>query len=142
MNLPAVVLGVDIAKLKFDVCLIKENQKVKHKVFANTKHGFEQLAAWLNSHQVSSLHVCLEATGSYGEALALHLFNAGHQVSVVNPAAVKAFAASRLTRTKTDKVDAELIARFCLAQQPEAWRPPAPEVQHTASSCPASGITR
>lgn len=45
---------------------------------------------------------------------------AGYRVSVVNPAAVKAFAASRLTRTKTDKVDAELIARFCLAQQPPA----------------------
>jgi len=129
MNLPAVVLGVDIAKLKFDVCLVKENQKFKHKVFANTKHGFEQLVAWLASHQADSLHICLEATGSYGEALAVYLFDAGHQVSVVNPAAVKAFAASRLTRTKTDKVDAELIARFCLAQQPEAWRPPAPEVQ-------------
>jgi transposase len=71
----------------------------------------------------------LEATGSYGEALALYLFNVGLTVSVVNPAAVKAFAASRLTRTKTDKVDAELIARFCLAQQPEAWQPPAPEVR-------------
>jgi transposase len=129
MNLPAVVLGVDIAKLKFDVCLVKENQKVKHKVFVNTKHGFEQLVAWLNSHQVGSLHICLEATGSYGEALALFLHEAGYRVSVVNPAAVKAFAASRLTRTKTDKVDAELIARFCLAQQPQAWTPPASEVR-------------
>ena len=82
MNLSAVVLGVDIAKLKFDVCLVKENQQVKHKVFVNTKHGFDQLVAWLASHQVGSLHVCLEATGSYGEALALHLFDAGHQVSV------------------------------------------------------------
>ncbi len=129
MNLSVAALGVDIAKLKFDVCLIKENGKAKHKVFANTTHGFEQLSIWLSSHQVGSLHVCLEATGSYGEALALYLFDVGLTVSVVNPAAVKAFAASRLTRTKTDKVDAELIARFCLAQQPEAWQPPAPEVR-------------
>ena len=128
MNLSC-VLGVDIAKLKFDVCLIKENGKAKHKVFANTTHGFEQLVAWLSSYQVGSLHVCLEATGSYGEALATHLFDAGLTVSVVNPAQVKAFAASRLTRTKTDKVDAELIARFCLAQQPAPWQPPAPEVR-------------
>ncbi len=64
MNLPAVVLGVDIAKLKFDVCLVKENQKLKHKVKALTKHGFEQLVAWLASQQVGSLHICLEATGS------------------------------------------------------------------------------
>jgi transposase len=128
MNL-SVVLGIDIAKLKFDVCLIKENGKAKHKVFANTTSGFEQLVAWLISYQVGSLHVCLEATGSYGEALATHLFDAGLTVSVVNPAQVKAFAASRLTRTKTDKVDAELIARFCLAQQPAPWQPPAPEVR-------------
>jgi transposase len=71
----------------------------------------------------------MEATGAYGEALALHLHAAGHTVSVVNPAAVKAFAQSRLSRTKTDKVDAELIARFCLAQRPPAWSPPAPEVR-------------
>ncbi len=86
MNLTTVVLGVDIAKLKFDVCLIKENGKAKHKVFANTTHGFEQLAAWLSSHRVAGLHACLEATGSYGEALALYLFDAGLTVSVVNPA--------------------------------------------------------
>ncbi len=129
MNLPAVVLGIDIAKLKFDVCLIKENQKVKHKVFANAQRGFEQLVTWLASHQVDSLHVCLEATGSYGEALALFLHEAGHRVSIINPAAIKAFAAASLTRTKTDKVDAELIARFCLAQQPATWTPPASEVR-------------
>ena len=86
MNLSAAALGVDIAKLKFDVCLIKENGKAKHKVFTNTTHGFEQLVVWLNSHQAGSLHVCLEATGSYGEALALYLFDAGLIVSVVNPA--------------------------------------------------------
>jgi transposase len=50
-------------------------------------------------------------------------------VSIINPAAVKAFAQSRLSRTKTDKVDAELIARFCQAQQPPAWTPLSPEVR-------------
>ena len=139
MNL-SVVLGIDIAKLKFDVCLIKENGKAKHKIFANTKHGFEQLVIWLNSHTVSNLHACLEATGSYGEALALYLFDAGYRVSVVNPAQVKAFAASRLTRTKTDKVDAELIARFCLLQQPSAWQPPAPAVRGLPRLGAPSGI--
>jgi transposase len=129
MNSSVAALGIDIAKLKFDVCLIKENGKAKHKVFANTKHGFEQLVAWLGSHQADCLHICLEATGSYGQALAFHLFDAGHVVSIVNPAAVKAFAASRLSRTKTDKVDAELITRFCLAQEPQAWHPPEPQVR-------------
>ncbi len=131
MNLSSssVALGIDIAKAKFDVCLMKESGRAKHKVFANTRHGFEQLIRWLNSHQVTELHACLEATGTYGESLALFLFEAGFVVSVVNPAAVRAFANAGLSRTKTDKVDAELIARFCLAQPPVAWQPPAPELR-------------
>ncbi len=48
---------------------------------------------------------------------------------MVNPAAIKAFAGSRLSRTKTDRVDAELIARFCLAQAPLAWTPVSAEVR-------------
>jgi len=68
-------------------------------------------------------------SGTYSEPLALFLHEAGHQVSVINPAAVKAFAQSRLSRTKTDKVDAELIARFCQAQAPPAWTPPPAEVR-------------
>jgi transposase len=71
----------------------------------------------------------LEATGTYGIALALYLHAQQHVVSLVNPAAIKAFAASRLTRSKTDRVDAALIARFCATQAPPAWTPPATEVQ-------------
>ncbi len=123
------VLGIDIAKLKFDAGLIDTDAKLRHKVFPNTVTGFSQLSAWLTKHKVEHVHACMEATGTYGEALALHLHAAGHTVSVINPAAVKAFAGSRLSRTKTDKVDAELIARFCVAQQPPRWTPPAREVR-------------
>jgi transposase len=59
------------------------------------------------------VHACIEATGTYGDALAAYLHEAGHTVSRVNPAAVKAYAQSRLTRTKNDRVDAALIASFC-----------------------------
>lgn len=127
MLLPA--LGIDIAKLKFSVCLLNPSGKLKHKVFPNTAVGFQELDAWLIKQGSPYTHACLEATGVYGEALALHLHKAGHQVSVINPAAVKAFAASRLSRTKTDEIDAELIAHFCVAQRPLAWTPPAPEVR-------------
>lgn len=127
--MPLPTLGLDIAKLKFNACLITAAGKLRHKLFPNNHDGFAQLADWLTRHDAAHTHACREATGSYGEALALHLHAAGHAVSVINPAAVKAFAASRLSRTKTDKVDAELIARFCLAQRPAAWSPPAPEVR-------------
>lgn len=127
MNLPC--LGIDIAKVKFNVCLLRCNGKLKHKVFANSVVGFAELHEWLEKLSVPQVHACLEATGTYGEALSHYLHDHGHSVSVMNPAAIKAFAASRLSRTKTDRVDAELIARFCLAHQPPAWTPPAPEVR-------------
>jgi transposase len=121
--------GIDIAKLKFNVCLIQHNGKLKHKVFPNTSTGFEPLREWLSKHGVQRVHACLEATGAYGEALSLFLHEAEHRVSVINPAAVKAFAQSRLSRTRTDRVDAELIARFCQMQEPLEWTPPAAEIR-------------
>jgi transposase len=127
MSLP--VLGIDISKLKFNVCLIHKSGKLKHKVFPNTSTGFEQLSDWLSQQGVQRVHACLEATGTYGEALSLFLHQADHTVSVVNPAAIKAFAGSRLSRTKTEGVDAELIARFCLSQAPLAWTPLPQEVR-------------
>jgi transposase len=117
------VLGIDISKLKFNLCLIQPSGKLKHKVFPNTSTGFEQLREWLSKQDVRSVHACLEATGTYSEPLALFLHESGHRVSLINPAATKAFAQSRLSRTKNDRVDAELIARFCQAQAPPAWKP-------------------
>jgi transposase len=122
-------LGIDIAKLKFNVCLIQQSGKLKHKLFPNNATGFEQLREWLSRQGIRQVYACLEATGTYGEALALFLHEAGHSVSIINPAAVKAFAQSRLSRTKTDRVDAALIARFCQAQAPPAWRPLPAEVR-------------
>ena len=82
------VLGIDIAKLKFDACLINIDAKLRYKVFPNNVAGFAQLAAWLTKQGVGQAHACMEATGTYGEALALHLHAAGHTVSAINPAAV------------------------------------------------------
>lgn len=121
-------LGIDISKAKFDVALILETGKLRHKVFPNTDAGFKLLSTWLSKQKVELVHACLEATGTYSEALALYLHNAGHTVSILNPAVIKAFAQSELSRTKTDKTDASLIARYCLKNKPSAWSPPAPEI--------------
>lgn len=123
-------LGIDIAKLKFNVCLIREDARLRHKVFANTQVGFSQLSTWLSNNGVALAHACMESTATYGEALATYLADSGHRVSVINPAAIKAYAGCQLSRTKTDKVDAQLIARFCLTQQPPLWTPQAPEIRH------------
>jgi len=120
------VLGIDVSKDKLDGVLLSEQQSHSG-VFANNRQGFEQLQRWLSKRLDGEVHACLEATGHYGEAVAEFLHQAGHTVSVVNPARIKAFAASRLSRQKTDQTDAKLIALFCQSQHPEAWTPPAPE---------------
>ena len=122
-------LGIDISKRKFDACLVREAGKFRHKVFPNTAAGFAQLSAWLSKHRVEHVHACLEATGTYGEALATHLHDCGHTVSIVNPAAIKAYAQSHLSRAKTDKADATLIAQFCHERRPPAWQPLPAEVR-------------
>lgn len=51
------------------------------------------------------------------------MHNKNYFVSIVNPAKIKGFAQSELTRTKTDVADAKLIARFCKVMQPSKWEP-------------------
>jgi transposase len=121
-------LGIDIAKKTFDAALIVDD-KLRHKVFNNSPSGFAALQAWLLKQGASRVHACLEATGTYGEDLALVLHDTGHIVSIVNPAQIKAYAMSRLSRNKTDKVDAQLIARFCAGEKPQTWQPPATELR-------------
>jgi len=118
-------LGIDVAKGKLDCALQLPNGKFRSKAgLPNTLKGFAELDHWLQAHQVSRVHVCMEATGIYWEAIAEHLSNAGHTVSVVNPFQIKSFAGSCLARSKTDKIDARLIARFCAERRPEPWRAP------------------
>jgi transposase len=121
-------LGIDLSKETFHAFLLGDCADAK-KVFPNTPKGFEQLTTWLKNRHTDEVHFCMEATGAYWEALALYLHGLDQHVSVVNPARIKAFAQSELLRTKTDAVDAALIARFCKSQSPEPWVPPSPEIR-------------
>jgi transposase len=116
------ILGIDIAKKTFQVALLSNN-KFKHKSFENNLKGFHALSHWLNKLNITLLHACLEATGSYGEALAQYLFDVGFKVSVVNPAKIKGFAQCQLIRLKSDKADATLIAHYCATMNPTLWQP-------------------
>jgi transposase len=123
------VLGIDIAKATFDVALLLPDGKIRRKSCANTPAGFADLTRWLERHGASSVHASLEATGTYGDALAHYLYDAGHVISVLNPAVTHAYAASRLARAKTDRIDAALIARYTATEQPAAWTPAPREVR-------------
>jgi transposase len=118
------ILGIDIAKGTFDTALTQDNQAYAQASFSNDSQGFKRVVKWLATHQVEALHVCLEATGRYGDALADYLHTQGHQVSLVNPAQIHAYGRSKLRRNKNDRLDAQLIADFCFTQQPLAWKPP------------------
>lgn len=128
-NNSKIVLGIDIAKLTLDVALLFK-QKVLTKQFDNSSAGFKLLQAWLESLEIEQVHVCLEATGTYGDGAAYFLHAKGHYVSVVNPLRIKGYAKSKLARNKTDKADARLIADFCFTQEPTLWTPPSVEVEH------------
>jgi transposase len=121
-------LGIDVAKAKFDAALLFPG-KLARRTFAMDATGFAALAKWVRHQGAEQVHACLEATGEYGAALALFLYEAGYRVSLVNPARISAYAKSRLARTKTDQADAALIAHFCQTQQPLPWTPPAAEVR-------------
>jgi transposase len=114
------VLGIDVAKRKLDVVLLREGSK-QFRAFANGPSGWRDLLGWLARQQLGQVHACLEATGRYGEGVGECLHQAGHVVSVVNPAQIKDFARSKLGRNKTDRVDASLAAEFCLMFKPAAW---------------------
>ena len=125
MNETTCVVGIDVAKRKFDIALLINN-KIKTKVFDNTSAGHKAFEDWLIERSVipGQTHLFMEATGPYSEVLATKLVTDGWQVSVVNPARIKGFAQSELARNKTDRADATLLARFCMAMRPNLWIPP------------------
>jgi transposase len=122
------VLGIDVGKHDLHAVLL-QGKRPTSKSVPNSGTGIARLQAWLTNRKAERVHVCLEATGGWSEEVAIALSQAGHVVSLVNPARIKAFAQSELLRTKTDRIDAALIARFCRLHEPQPWTPPAPEIR-------------
>jgi transposase len=119
-------MGIDLAKATFDFCLLSSSGACLWRgQFSNDAGGFERFLAQLQARgwKLSQIHFGLEATGVYGKALSAALHQRGLALSVLNPAQVKCFALSVLRRTKNDRVDARIIARFCQERKPLATRP-------------------
>jgi len=125
-------VGLDISSQTFTVQLLVEGTPVgKALDFANESKGYKQLLQWLKTHDVplSQTHAVMEATGVYWEECALYLHEKGIRVNVVNPAQIKAFANMTLRRSKTDRTDANLIARFAATMPLPLWEPPSLEME-------------
>jgi len=117
-------LGIDVAKKTFDVAL-KIGETYSQNSFENNATGFKKLKKWLAKlAPANQIHGCLEATGIHHLALAIELNAYLKTVSVVNPRCPKSFADAQLRRSKSDSVDARIIADFCEALKPADWVAP------------------
>lgn len=120
MSSTKTILGLDVSKDKLDACLLTPQPRTC--TVPNTPAGHARLLAWAGD--AGPLHLCLEATSTYGLPVARHAHAAGHAVSVLQPLAVHRYAQATLARNKTDRLDAALIADFGRTQQPRRWCPP------------------
>jgi len=114
--------GIDVSAKTVTLVISREGRTGKPREFANTPQGHAALSKVLHKAQVE--RVCLEATGLYHLDLALALDDAGLAVMVVNPKAAKRFAEAMQTRTKTDAVDAALLAQFAQRMPFKPWERP------------------
>jgi transposase len=108
-------VGIDVAKNSLDVCLLTDSKRF---TTTNDSQGFGQLLEALPTP--GSCLVVLEATGGYQRAIVAELVAAGHRVAVVNPRQVRDFARGLGILAKTDRLDAEVIARFGQQAQPRS----------------------
>jgi transposase len=126
------IIGIDVSKAKLDCAWLRDENKVKTKACVNNPEGWKALVTWAQAHTggaISELHFVMEATGIYHENLATWLHDSGAKVSVVNPAHVKHYAQSLGARTKNDKKDSVLLARYGSKESPAFWQPAPLEIR-------------
>jgi len=113
-------VGIDISKLSFDVAICNFESKYKYFKFANNEGGFVSFL----KHLDTSESICvMEASGPYYLKLATFLSEREIAVCVVNPLIIRRFSQMRMSRTKTDKKDAMLIAEYGKTEKPNLWQP-------------------
>lgn len=100
------IVGIDVSRDWLDIHCLPDGARFR---WPNNEDGHTRIAALAAERHAL---VCFEATGGQEWRLWSSLDTAGIATRQLPPAQIKAFAASRGTRAKTDRIDAELIARF------------------------------
>jgi transposase len=111
------VAGIDVGKLYLDVGIAPAGKRFR---VHNDNRGIHSLVARVSAAAVQ--RVVLEAIGPYARKVVAALRTAGIEVGLVNPRRIKAFRDAEGRRAKTDRLDADLIARFAL-KMTDALRP-------------------
>ena len=122
--------GIDVSHKELVIVVSVKGKARKAKTFENTPsgHAIVQLLSKLKGES----RVCLEATGIYHFDLAAALSRAeGIEVMVINPKASHNFAKVLMKRSKTDAVDAGILAIYCERMPFEAWE----RDNHPGSPC-------
>lgn len=142
MDITRQCVGIDIAKRSFTACLGKRNvdgsyDLSKVKEFSNDKKGYNQLTKWVGKTMMKDLELsfAMEATGIYFEQLAYHLFNLKKNVSVLLPNKVSHYGKSLNVKSKTDIVDAKVIAMLGCDRKLAKWVPPSPLFKKLRAVC-------
>lgn len=118
-------VGIDVSKDDFVVAYRMENQTIKTKTYENNKKGIRTFLKTIDQ----DCWCIMEATGVYHLSLAIAISKKDIDVSVVNPLQIKRFAQTKLSRTKTDKADAMLIAEYGYRMKPKLYVVPEEFVQ-------------
>jgi transposase len=121
MDSRAVFVGIDVGKYYVDLAVDGE-EGVRR--FKNDDSGIEEILKALQPRSVAL--VVLEASGGYERQVLASLLGAGIAAVAVNPRQVRDFAKAIGRLEKTDRVDAEVLARFASAVRPKV-RPRVPE---------------
>jgi transposase len=123
-------VGIDVASDKLDVRLgaISTAEQMNFspsRRFSNCSQGFHRLLEWVQTHveDTESVWFIMEATGVYYEELAYFLHQAGCQVCVLVASRAKHYAQSLPVKSKTDAIDARILARYGLERSPDGWHP-------------------
>ena len=117
------VIGIDVSKDKLDLA-IYDGTKYTHKILAN-KPG--HIAKYLSKYSLDSTHIVMEATGVYHLKIAMAAHEKGYRISVVNPLIIKRYSEMKMSRVKTDKSDAKIIAEYGYEQKPKIFNPASKE---------------
>ena len=119
-----VFIGVDVASKHLDAALYGTKSVER---FDNSSTA---IARWLGKLAPSSC-IALESTGRYHRALAEAAHTKGFAVYVLNPRDVRSYARSVGMRGKTDRLDAQVLARYLAHEHRElrCWQPQPAEQQ-------------
>jgi transposase len=124
------VVGIDVAKDTLAVCygFKVQDQSCSYSKscsFSNDEKGFVKILMWLDElvEVNSAIGFVMEATGVYYENLAYFLSHHGKNVHVLLPNKTKHFARSLDIKTKTDEIDAKMLAKVGLERELTKWQP-------------------